>query len=129
MIFCHLIISCISTFFNSFCGVICCERLWPNQRAIFRCGVKNCYIAVCKGIPNETEGMIEGMIKKAHWNYKRFTVYPHKGNKYVTDAAKVDPFDIADHQYVDNKTDGKKGGQHIKTVMLFDIVIFVIFDI
>ena len=87
-----------------------------NPDYFYGCGVKKCYIAVCKGIPNKTEGMIEGMIKKAHWNYKRFAIYPHKGNKYVTDAAKIDAMAVDDHQFVDNKSDGKKGGQHVNTV-------------
>ena len=90
-----------------------------NSDYFYGCGVKKCYIAVCKGIPSKSEGMIEGMIKKAHWNYKRFAIYPHKGNKYVSDAAKVDTFEIEDHQHVDNTIDGKKGGQHVKTVMCF----------
>eukprot|EP01084_Bolivina_argentea_P021042 39083_1 len=49
-----------------------------NSDYFYGCGVKKCYIAVCKGIPNKEQGIIEGRIAKAHWNYKRFAIYNKK---------------------------------------------------
>ena len=87
-----------------------------NADYVYGCGVKKCYIAVCKGIPNKSEGLIEGMIKKAHWNYKRFAIYPNKGQKFVTKEARVDMAESEDHRFVDNRSaNGKYGGAHVKT--------------
>lgn len=60
--------------------------LHGNGDYIHGCGVKKCYIAVCKGVPSRKEGVIEGMIRKCHSNYKRFAIYPHRGKNRVSDA-------------------------------------------
>mmetsp|Transcript_7987 Transcript_7987/g.12331 ORF Transcript_7987/g.12331 Transcript_7987/m.12331 type:complete len:606 (+) Transcript_7987:74-1891(+) len=83
----------------------------------YGCGVKKCYVAVCKGIPTQSEGLIEGVIKKAHWNFKRFAIYPHRGQQYVSPAAKVDADHIEDHRYVSNRTvnESSSEGQYSRT--------------
>jgi len=92
------------------------KLLSANPDYFYGCGVKKCYVAVCSGIPHQSEGVIEGTIKRAHWNYRRFAIYPNKGQRFATKAARVDAAGNDDHRFVDNRSAAaQSGGSHVKS--------------
>ncbi len=71
------------------------------------CGIKKCYIALVQGVPSRNEGIVEGLIRKCYNNYKRFSIYPSKNAKRLTEE--TSKFVKTEFQLVDTVEHGTFG--------------------
>ena len=60
------------------------DLLGSNTDYVHGCGIKRCTLTVCKGVPYNDEGVIEGLLKRSRDKFKQLTIVNHRGRSKYT---------------------------------------------